>query len=102
MDKWREFLRAVKERDEEKSHPVLTFFAFIGVIAAIGGVAYALYRYFAPKYLGEYSDDDFEDDFDDYFEDEEGVTFGSDGPEAPKEEKEDDAAEEEAEEAEEK
>lgn len=91
MDKWRELLKAAKE-DNEKSHPILGFFAFIGVIAAICGVAYALYRYFSPKYLGEYSDDDFEDDFDDYFEDEEPVTPAA--PEAPAEEAEE--AEEEA------
>ncbi len=39
--------------------------AFLVCVAAIAGVAYAVYRYFKPDY-----DDDFIDDFDDEFEDE--------------------------------
>ena len=40
--------------------------AIIGVIAAIAGIAYAVYRFATPKYL-----EDFEDDFEDeYFEEE--------------------------------
>ncbi len=54
----------------KKSNPVRNFFAFVGVLATAGGVAYVMHRYIAPKYLGQYNDDDFEDDFDDYFEDE--------------------------------
>lgn len=46
--------------------------AAAGLTAAAAGIGYALYRYFAPKYLGGFPDDDFKDDFDDYFEDEDG------------------------------
>ncbi len=49
-------------------HKALKIFAVIGVIAAVAGVAYALYRYFKPDYLEDY-EDDFEDE-DDMFEDE--------------------------------
>lgn len=44
----------------------------VAVLAAIGGVAYALYRYFHPKYEDEFMDDfddDVEDDFDDELDD---------------------------------
>lgn len=50
---------------EKKSNVLLWVLAIIGVIAAIAGIAYAVYRYFTPDYL-----EDFEDDFDDEFEDE--------------------------------
>ena len=32
----------------------------VGIVAAVAGIAYAVYRFFAPDYL-----EDFEDDFDD-------------------------------------
>ena len=34
--------------------------AVVGIVAAVAGIAYAVYRFFAPDYL-----EDFEDDFDD-------------------------------------
>lgn len=52
------------------SHPIRNFFTVVGALATIGGAAYVIHRYIAPKYLGQYNDDDFEDDFDNYFEDE--------------------------------
>ena len=40
-------------------------------VAAVAGIAYAVYRYFTPDYLDDFDDEDFEDeDFDDDFEDE--------------------------------
>lgn len=67
--------RAIFQMNEEdismdkKEHKILKFFAVVGLIAAIAGVAYAIYRFFTPDYLEDF-EDDFDDDFDDYFEDE--------------------------------
>ncbi len=56
---------AVTEEPECKcKNKVLKIFAIVGVVAAVAGIAYALYRYFKPDYLEDY-EDDFEDDFDD-------------------------------------
>lgn len=55
----------VVEAEEPKcKNKALKIFAIIGVIAAVAGIAYALYRYFKPDYLEDY-EDDFEDDLDD-------------------------------------
>ena len=54
-----------KQEEEKKISPV------VWVLAVIGAVAYAVYRYLIPDYLEDFEDafdDDFEDDF---FEDEE-------------------------------
>ena len=45
--------------------------AIIGAVAAVAGIAYAVYRFFTPDYLEDF-EDDFDDDFDDdFFEEEE-------------------------------
>ena len=44
----------------------------IWVLAIIGAVAYAVYRFFTPDYLEEF-EDDFDDDFDDYFSEDDQV-----------------------------
>ena len=49
---------------------VLWVLAIIGAVAAVAGIAFAVYRFFAPGYL-EDCEEDFDDDYDDYFEDEE-------------------------------
>ena len=56
---------AVKEEEEaEKTfNVVLWILAIIGVVAAVAGICYAIYRYFTPDYL-----DDFDDDFDEEFD----------------------------------
>ncbi len=59
-----------KKEEEKKSNTVLWVLAVIGAVAAI---AYAVYRYFTPKYL-----EDFEDDFEDEFEDEDEETEDDD------------------------
>ena len=43
-------------------------FAIIGVIAAVAGIAYALYRYFKPDYLEDYEDDFDFDEYEDNYE----------------------------------
>lgn len=54
-----------KKEEEKKCNTVLWVLAIIGTVAAVAAIAYAVYRYFTPKYL-----EDFEDDFEDEFEDE--------------------------------
>ena len=57
----------LKKEEEEKKFPraILWALAIIGAIAAVAGIAYAVYLYFTPDYL-----EDFEDDFDDFFDEE--------------------------------
>lgn len=60
-----------KEEEKKRNNTILWIFAAIGVVAAVAGIAYAVYRYMTPDYLEDF-DDDFDDDFeDDFFEDEE-------------------------------
>lgn len=62
-----ELLTALKKKeDEENKNTVLWVLAIIGAVAAVVGIAFAVYHFFVPDYL-----EDFEEDFDDYFEDEE-------------------------------
>lgn len=62
----------LRKRDEDKvKKTILWVLASIGAVAAIAGIAYAVYRYFTPDYLEDF-EEDFDDDFeDDYFEEDE-------------------------------
>ena len=56
------------KKDESKK--VLWVLAIIGAVAAVVGIAYAVYRYLTPDYMDDF-DDDFDDDLeDDFFDDE--------------------------------
>ena len=59
-----------KKEDEKQKNTVLWVLAIIGTVAAVTGIAFAVYRFFAPVYLEDF-EEVFDDDFDDYFEDEE-------------------------------
>ncbi len=64
-----------REDEKKKCNVLLWVFAIVGVVAAIAGIAYMVYRHFSPDYLEDF-EDDFEDDFidddddDDFYEDE--------------------------------
>ena len=73
MNKFEELIAATKlgelinkKEDEAQWKKVLWVLAIIGAIAAVAGIAYAVYRFFAPDYLEDF-DEDFEDEFDDDF-----------------------------------
>ena len=71
MNKLEELVAALKKKEDEKQkNTVLWVLAVIGAVAAVAGIAFAVYRFFTPDYLEDF-EEDFEDDFDDYFEDEE-------------------------------
>lgn len=66
-----EVIAALKKReDEEQKNTVLWVLAIIGAVAAVVGIAFAVYRYFAAESLEDF-DSDLDNDFEDYFEDEE-------------------------------
>ena len=70
-EKIEDLIAALKKKEDEKEkNTVLWVLAIIGAVAAVAGIAFAVYRFFAPDYLEDF-EEDFDDDFDDYFEDEE-------------------------------
>ena len=62
----------LKKQDECKvKKTILWVLAIVGAVAAVAGIAYAVYRFVTPKYLEEF-EDEFDEDFEDeFFEDEE-------------------------------
>lgn len=68
----KEVLQKKKEKTDMKKL-IKGILIFIGVLAVICGIAYALYRYFTPDY-----DDAFDDDFDDAFDDDDDDLFADD------------------------
>lgn len=68
--KMEEVLAALrKKEDEEQKNAVLWVLAIIGAVAAVVGIAYAVYRFFTPNYLEDF-ESDLDNDFEDYFEEE--------------------------------
>ena len=69
-EKIEDLLAALKKKEDEKEkNTVLWVLAIIGAVAAVVGIAFAVYRFFAPDYLEDF-EEDFDDDFDDSFFDE--------------------------------
>ena len=65
-EKIEDLLAALKKKEDEKEkNTVLWVLAIIGAVAAVAGIAFAVYRFFAPDYLEDF-EEDFDDDFDDY------------------------------------
>ena len=61
-----------KKEEDKQCKNVLWALAIVGAIAAVAGIAYAVYRFFTPSYLDEFEDDFDDDEFDDdFFDDEE-------------------------------
>lgn len=62
-----------KKEDDKAKNTVLWVLAIVGAVAAIAGIAYAVYKFFTPDYLEDF-EEDFEDDFDDdFFSDEDEI-----------------------------
>ena len=61
-----------KNEAEKQKNTVKRVLAIIGAVAAVAGIAYAVYRFFTPDYLEDF-EDDFDDDFDDYFSEDDQV-----------------------------
>ena len=56
-----ELVAALQRKEDEKhKNMILWVLAILGAVAAVAGIAYAVYRYMTPDYL-----EDFDDDFDD-------------------------------------
>ena len=69
IDELVDLLKTKTKEEEKGKNTLLWVLAIVGAVAAVAGIAYALYRFITPDYLEDF-EDDFDDDFDDYFEDE--------------------------------
>ena len=67
MAKVSDIIATKKEKEDNK---IVWALAIIGAIAAVAGIAFAVYKYLTPDYMDDF-DEDFDDDFDDDFFDEE-------------------------------
>lgn len=60
----------IMSKKEKEDNKIVWALAIIGAVAAVAGIAYAVYKYLTPDYMDDF-DEDFDDDFDeDFFEDE--------------------------------
>ena len=69
MEKLSDLLEMAKVSDiitkkEKEDNKIVWALAIIGAIAAVAGIAFAVYKYLAPDYMDDF-DDDFFDDEDD-------------------------------------
>ena len=57
-EKIEDLLAALKKKEDEKEkNTVLWVLAIIGAVAAVAGIAFAVYRFFAPDYLEDFEED---------------------------------------------
>ena len=73
MEKLSDLLEMAKVSDiitkkEKEDNKIVWALAIIGAIAAVAGIAFAVYKYLAPDYMDDF-DEDFDEDFDDDFDD---------------------------------
>ena len=61
MAKVSDIIATKKEKEDNK---IVWALAIIGAIAAVAGIAFAVYKYLTPDYMDDF-DEDFDDDFDD-------------------------------------
>ena len=61
-----------KKGDDKQKNIIVWVLAIIGAVAAVAGIAFAVYKFMTPDYLDDF-DEDFDDDFDDYFSEEDQV-----------------------------
>jgi len=66
-----------KELEEKNKNTIIIVLAIIGAVAAIAGIAFAVYKYLTPDYLDDFDSDDIYDNFDDDF-----IEFSDEKPEA--------------------
>ena len=82
MEKLSDLLEMAKVSDiitkkAKEDNKIVWALAIIGAIAAVAGIAFAVYKYLAPDYMDDFDEDfdeDFDDDFDDDFFDDEDDT----------------------------
>ena len=82
MEKLSDLLEMAKVSDiitkkEKEDNKIVWALAIIGAIAAVAGIAFAVYKYLPPDYMDDFDEDfdeDFDDDFDDDFFDDEDDT----------------------------
>ena len=82
MEKLSDLLEMAKVSDiitknEKEDNKIVWALAILGAIAAVAGIAFAVYKYLAPDYMDDFDEDfdeDFDDDFDDDFFDDEDDT----------------------------
>lgn len=82
MEKLSDLLEMAKVSDiitkkEKEDNKIVWALAIIGAIAAVAGIAFAVYKYLTPDYMDDFDEDfdeDFDDDFDDDFFDDEDDT----------------------------
>ena len=82
MEKLSDHLEMAKVSDiitkkEKEDNKIVWALAIIGAIAAVAGIAFAVYKYLTPDYMDDFDEDfdeDFDDDFDDDFFDDEDDT----------------------------
>ena len=75
MEKLSDLLEMAKVSDiitkkEKEDNKIVWALAIIGAIAAVAGIAFAVYKYLTPDYMDDF-DEDFDDDYDDDFFDDE-------------------------------
>ncbi len=52
-----------KKEDDKVKTTILWTLAIVGTIAAVAGIAYAVYRFFTPDFFEDDFEDEFEEDF---------------------------------------